>query len=475
MHGFKDGDHFDTVIIGAGMSGLASGIRLALFGKKVLILEKHNVVGGLNSFYSFDGRKYDVGLHALTNYAQPGTKKSPLNFLLRQLRIPREKLALAEQNYSCIAFPDIKIKFSNKAELIQTEVHEKFPEDIDGFIRLCAYVEEVFGKVPEAQSTLSSRHVLKQFIKTPLLQEMLLLPIMAYGSSQEKDLDWVQFTNLFKSIYLEGFARPFGGVRVILKALQEKYRELKGLRKMKCGVARINVSDKHAHSLTLENGYEISAKTILSSIGYPETLRLCSDQPAKVEENNVGKITFVETISVLKEQPKELGWDETIVFFNDSEKLNFCQPSDFVNAHCGVICFPNNYQYKGGQTLEEGFFRISALANYNAWAHCDETMYQKKKEEWFNLLQAKALTFLNAVSEERLASIAIAKDMFTPRTIKKYTSRLQGAVYGATHKNRAGTTHLKNLFICGTDQGMLGITGAMISGIVMTNNHLLKQ
>ena len=40
--------HYDVVIIGAGMSGLAAGIRLAHFGKKVCIFERHNAVGGLN-------------------------------------------------------------------------------------------------------------------------------------------------------------------------------------------------------------------------------------------------------------------------------------------------------------------------------------------------------------------------------------------------------------------------------------------
>ena len=42
-----------------------------MFGKKVVLLEKHYVVGGLNSFYARQGKKFDVGLHALTNYPSP--------------------------------------------------------------------------------------------------------------------------------------------------------------------------------------------------------------------------------------------------------------------------------------------------------------------------------------------------------------------------------------------------------------------
>ena len=42
---------YDTVIIGAGMSGLSAGVRLAYYEKNVCILERHTTIGGLNSFY----------------------------------------------------------------------------------------------------------------------------------------------------------------------------------------------------------------------------------------------------------------------------------------------------------------------------------------------------------------------------------------------------------------------------------------
>ena len=85
---------YDVVIIGAGMAGLAAGIRLAHFGRRVCIFERHNATGGLNGFYSLDGRKYDVGLHAVTNFVRPEVKGTPLGKLLRQLRIDRAEFAL---------------------------------------------------------------------------------------------------------------------------------------------------------------------------------------------------------------------------------------------------------------------------------------------------------------------------------------------------------------------------------------------
>src|ERR1017187_7449562 len=136
--------HYDVAIIGAGMSGLAAGIRLAHFGKKVCIFERHNVAGGLNSFYSIGGRKFDVGLHAMTNYVRPGVKGTPLTKLLRQLRIERVEFALCEQKQSRVAFGprgETSLRFTNDFAVLEAEVAAQFPGQVDGFRRLVAQVK----------------------------------------------------------------------------------------------------------------------------------------------------------------------------------------------------------------------------------------------------------------------------------------------------------------------------------------------
>jgi hypothetical protein len=51
---------------------------------------------------------------------------------------------------------------------------------------------------------------------------------------------------------------------------------------------------------------------------------------------------------------------------------------------------------------------------------------------------------------------------------------MRGAIYGSAKKYRTGVTPVSNLFICGTDQGFLGIVGSMLSGIAMANAHALR-
>ncbi|MDR2812296.1 MAG: phytoene dehydrogenase, partial [Puniceicoccales bacterium] len=62
-----------------------------------------------------------------------------------------------------------------------------------------------------------------------------------------------------------------------------------------------------------------------------------------------------------------------------------------------------------------------------------------------------------------------------PLTIERFTGRVNGAIYGSPEKIYDGVLPIKNLFLCGTDQGFLGIIGSMLSGISIVNRHLLLE
>jgi len=467
-----DGQHFDAVIIGAGMSGLAAGIRLAHFGKKVLILERHNAPGGLNSFYSIGGRKFDVGLHALTNFVRPGVKGTALGKLLKQLRIRREELQLCEQKGSRVTFPSESLGFGNDFEYLESEVARAFPGEVDNFRKLVAAIPSLNDPALYTRNE-SARGVLEHMIGDPQLIEMLLCPIMYYGSATENDLEFGQFAILFRSIFLEGFARPRDGIRPIIRLLLDKYRSLGGVRKMKCGVKQIHTRGDKVHSLELDSGECITGEHIISSAGLVETMRMCEDQPADAEAESEGKLSFVETISVLDCQPKDFGWEDTITFFSTTDKLHYQQAEDPVDLRSGTICFPNNYDYGDAGELPEGVFRVTALADFDAWTSTGDSEYRAMKEAYFQKVTDMALSVLPSVPGGTLEQHTIFTDMFTPRTLKRFTGHVGGAIYGSTKKIRSGATHLDNLYLCGTDQGLLGITGALLSGITVANTHIL--
>ncbi|MFM7167615.1 MAG: phytoene desaturase family protein [Planctomycetaceae bacterium] len=456
---------YDTVIIGAGMSGLSAGVRLAYYEKKVCILERHTTIGGLNSFYRLRRRNYDVGLHAITNYAEPGTKQGPLSKLLRQLRLTWEDFDLRPQLRSSIVFPDCTLFFTNQFNFLTEQIAAAFPAQIDGFRRLVQRIAD-HDALNLERTVVSARQVVSEYIRDPLLVDMLFCPLMFYGSATPQDMDFNQFVIMFKSIFHEGFGRPFDGIRLILKKLVKHFRSFGGDLRLRAGVSQIQHRDGRATCVTLDDGTQIEADNVLSSAGVAETLRLIDPDNPPVKAPP-GDISFVESISVLDCPPAELGHRDTIVFYSDSPQFHYQRPETPVDLRSGIICSPNNFDY--AEPLEDGRIRITALANPHYWMSLPDDQYAAEKQRWNDRIVASAVQHM-----PDFRGRVIDTDVFTPRTIRRFTGHLNGCVYGAPEKWVNGQTPLSNLFLCGTDQGFLGIVGAMLSGITIANRHLLK-
>jgi phytoene dehydrogenase-like protein len=458
---------YDVIIIGAGMSGLAAGIRLAYYGKKVCILEKHHRAGGLNSFYSRDGHKFDVGLHAMTNYVSRGTKSTPLPKLLRQLKLKPEDFALYPQIGSAIKFPGKTLRFNNDLNLFVQEVVENFPAQADNFQKLLKRISEYEALALDAKP-ISAREVVSSIISDPLLIDMIFCPLMFYGNAQENDMEFGQFVIMFNSIFCEGFARPQDGVRHILNILVKQYEEHGGELRLKSGVKSIQVTDDRVESILLDNGEVLRADNVISSAGYVETMRLLSDYDPVRFKYDVGQLSFVEFIMVLDKEPAEMSYDTTITFFNNSDRFNYRKPEKLVDVSSGVICCPNNFQFE--TPLREPIIRVTNMANFDLWNRLDKEEYGAQKAAWLETTLKEVVKFVPDIRDS-----IVYTDIFTPKTIYRYTGHLNGAVYGTPNKIKTGRTHLENLFICGTDQGFLGIVGAMLSGISMANLHILQK
>lgn len=463
---------YDCVIIGAGLSGLAAGIRLAHFDKKVLICERHSRIGGLNSYYARDGITLETGLHGITNFAPKGASKSlPLMKLLRQLRIPYESLMVREQNFSLIKFPDTTLRMTNDFADFEASVADNFPASIDGFRKLDKELDG-FDETNFANKPSSARQQVSRFIQDPKLIDMLFCPLMYYGSATPDDMDFSQFTIMYKSVFKEGFFRPAGdGIRTILDLLLNRFLESGGELRLNCGISRINSDAGRITSLVTDRGENITAGQVLSSAGSIETFRLCRPEPENASSLDSGQMGYIETVMVLDDDYDFDNHHETIVFFNNAETFSYRAPREAFNTASGVICLPRNFQFKSDDTLPPNSVRSTVLANGDYWLSLDGAAYREAKELATGKIieQTEMVTGLSGLRRH-----AILQDAFTPKTIARYTGHANGAIYGAPFKFRDGRTSFENLFLCGTDQGFLGITGSMLSGISIANTYLMR-
>ena len=467
---------YPLIIIGGGLSGLAAGIRFARFGQKVLILEKHSKPGGLNSYYTRQGRLFETGLHAITNYAGPEEKHAPLNRLFRQLKLSRQQFPIHQQLCSEVVFPGrASLSFSNSFDRLLEEIRDKFPRAIDRFLQLVMEIKELDAFRP--QPRMPTRARLLAALDDELLVELLLCPLMFYGASEEHDMDFTQFAIMFRAIFLEGMFRPAGTIKDFLELLISQYKTFGGELRLRAPVLEImQVSEQNGrrvHGVRLASVEVVTCDVLLSTIGHPETLALIPAPPNGATENTAalaGRVSFIESIALLPRAAcGHIRNDRTIIFYNLAEKFFYGRPEEAVDLASGVICFPDNFQ--GLPTTDTIQIRVTHLANYDLWKKTADKQeaYRQLKEEWIKRSRQTVGKIIGNYPEN-----VVYEDSFTPLTIERFTARSQGAVYGSPRKIKDGRTPYENLFIAGTDQGFLGIVGSMLSGVSIVNQCILQ-
>lgn len=497
--------HVPLLIIGGGLSGLAAAIRFARFnpgrssaeaipvtsdtepslacGRSlsipgacdtepslacgVLILEKHSRVGGLNSYYYRNNSLLETGLHAITNFAPPDDKNAPLNRLLRQLKLRRKEFIFHEQLSSEICFVNQEtLTFTNNFEVLHHEMVTKFPRSAPGLNRLLQTIREFdpFRAAPFR----SARTFLAETLDNPLLADMLLCPLMYYGSSVENDMDLGQFVIMFRAIFLEGMFRPEGSIKDFLEVLLKQYENFGGRIRLQAQVVRIIHQDRKVTGVELADGEVIECDALLSTIGHEETLACLTAPPVKSQQPRLG---FVESIFRLPpECRKILPQDKTIIFYNTNEKFLYQRPAELVDYASGVICFPGNFQ--GLTDLPHLEVRATHLADYSTWKALatDRPAYLAAKSD----TAGRSIQAIEKIIGNFRQHI-VYEDTFTPLTIERFTAKKEGAIYGCPDKIKDGDIGYQNLFLAGTDQGFLGIVGSMLSGVSMVNQHILSR
>ncbi len=457
------------LVIGGGLSGLAAAIRVARFTSQVLLLEKHSRLGGLNSYFYRNKTLYETGLHAITNYAGPKDKKAPVNRLLRQLKLQRKDLTFCEQYQSEVIFHGItSLKFSNDFKLFETEIHRKFPQTGERFQRLLSFLRDFDPFMPAPFR--SAKKFLVDTLGDPLLVDMILCPLMYYGSSHENDMDLSQFAIMFRAIYQEGMFRPQGTIKDFLDLLISHFRELGGEIRTSCGVEKIIHHKGTAIGVRLSSGEELECDYLLSTIGREETMNLLGEK-AITSDAHAARLGFIETIyQVPRSASTHLIQDKTIIFYNDAELFSYKNPDDYVDFSSGVICFPGNFQGLAAKDLVE--IRSTHLANYTRW----KTLSQDPEQ--YRVQKISSAQYSARCLESMIGSFRtniVYENSFTPVTIERYTSKIGGAIYGNPTKTKDGNIGFSNLFLAGTDQGFLGIIGSMLSGVSIVNQHILPR
>lgn len=128
-------EHLDYIVIGSGVSGLASAAILSKLGKKVLVIEQHYVAGGNVHVFTDKGYEFETGLHYINAESRKALGMSTLLKLVAES--PIEWSFLGRENpekkiYDKVYIGDESFEFRAGAGNLKSDLIAKFPFEKKG-------------------------------------------------------------------------------------------------------------------------------------------------------------------------------------------------------------------------------------------------------------------------------------------------------------------------------------------------------
>jgi phytoene dehydrogenase-like protein len=124
-------EHWDAIVVGSGLGGLACAAYLSAAGKRTLVLEAHYVAGGNSQVFRrrHHGRAYefDVGLHYIGECGAEGSITRILRGLGLADRVSFRPLD--PDGFSTLVFPDLTFRVPAGWDRYRARLIETFPDE----------------------------------------------------------------------------------------------------------------------------------------------------------------------------------------------------------------------------------------------------------------------------------------------------------------------------------------------------------
>lgn len=489
---------YDYIVIGAGMGGLSIANFLAKYHKKVLVLEKHTIPGGLVTSFARKGTHFDLGIHGLYELKEGQAIPQFLEFWG------------APQIETELLHGDLKYFIDGKEYNIQHgRVREsflmQFPNRQDDVNRIFNVMDEIHTEMfagteaPEPPYDMS----LFQLIRFGMNARKLRPAFMKYGNKDAcRILDLLTASNELKTaVYSKApypmvfmsFAYQWGvygknhyplcGMQAIPDAAVEGFKRLGGELKLNTEVTEILVQDNTVYGVKTKDGTQYHG-AVISNASPHFTYEWLPDGRTKDKmKKSIAKRKLFEPVAALF-----MSLDENKYNLGNLEGISILSRNDYktttdrytpetapiiINIYPKktddafrslVACIPISYAYHHNwETGENG-------------SRGDEYKGLKKTVEQTLLRRIGACMggkFLDAVAYHELS---------TPMTYERYTYSKNGSFmgwsaeqssYGKFMKQR---TAMKNLYLVGqwVFPGF-GVAGVMASGYYLAKELLRSE
>jgi prolycopene isomerase len=483
-------DRYDAVVVGAGMGGLTAAAILARAGRRVLLVERHDRVGGYAHAFRRGRYLFDSAVH-LVGGCEPGAFEggSLVHRVLEALGVRELCHFTRIDPFYTAVYPGLTLRAPCDLEEFAAAHAEEFPGEEKGLRQLlqeCLNIRQEVGRAGELANAFEviparSRfptllryrratlaHVLDVHLDSPELKALLASPWPYLGLPPSR-VSFLYFATMLMSYVADGAYYCRGSFQELANALASALERRGGELLLRSPVRRISVEGARVRGVVLENGQRIAAPLVLSNADAAQTV-----------EELVGREAFpADYLAALRRLRPSIS--AFVVYL--AAELEFC-PGTASHETFLYPGFDHDASFAAGGRGEGGWLSVTiptladpglapagkhllvltTLAPHDAVA----SWHDAKEEATRELLERAGRHFPG------LPARACFVEGATPRTLERYTRNTGGACYGFELTPRqvgpgrlASRTPVAGLHLVGhwTQPGG-GITGVVTSGVL---------
>ena len=497
---------YDVIVVGAGNGGLTAAVRMALAGKKTLLVEKHNLPGGFATSFVRGRFEFEASLHELCGIG-PITGVGALKDTFKELGIyDKVEWVSLDEAFRVITTGD-KENIDYAMPLGRDNFIAKAEENCPGSKESCEKLLDLCEQIANGVDFLSA---LNSFgidtLKTIVDEHMNFVNTASYTVNEIFDaldipqpvrdmfgaywcylgvnldeLNFIHYCTMFHSYVFDGAVIPKNRSHGISCALLDRFEELGGDAWFNSMVKKIIVKDKKVKGVELDDGTKIASDYVISDVSPYNVLSKLIDKdeiPDFQRQDLNAKKLAVKGFAVflgLNRSMEELGLNNHTYFIYESadsakvakgaESREKCALQATVCLNAAIPdCSPE------GTSI---VYMTSVFAGDDAWSDVRAEDYVKEKRRYAEIMIDDFEKATGCKIKEHIEEIEIA----APMTYARYTDAPNGTIYGFDASGTNTIVHrlmtmamgdkIKNLAFCGGyTQQCIGFSPSYQTGVM---------
>lgn len=450
-------ERYDAIVIGSGMGGLAAGCNLARCGLKPLVLEKHNLPGGVTASFVRGRFEFEISVQCITEYGNIEGMGPIYKFFHDELDLDLEFPEMKEGRFFSMREKDLKTVLPLKKEELITFINQRVPgssEPVREYLDFCDEMLRAINYINENDAHIKPIELIKKHKGIVAASGLTVKEVTDKFKVPKKALELLDIYWTFTGLPMDMMSFPVYGTVLACMAstpvyaphkttfevsakMAERLTQLGGQIAYNTRVDRILVENGAVAGVVTNRGEVIKTEYIYSN-ALPHNV-FCNlidknDLPVKALKQlnmRVPGTSFLSLYMGLDQSYEELGLKHYMYYFAQDGDINrayrqieYLKPSQYFAGMCPNPLIPH------ASPPGTSILHLETLTKSSAWAAVTQQEYYKTKCDLAGALIDQASEVLNIPIRDHIEEIEVC----APHTFARYIGPFMGNVYAYDHR-----------------------------------------